>query len=97
MGHCSDGPAQPSLTAPRYLTVGEVAELLHVSVDTVYRHIPCLRIGDSVRISPTALEAWIAAHSATSARRAAKSPFANNKPGLRSRPRANTRRRDTIE
>jgi excisionase family DNA binding protein len=83
-------PAKP-------LTVKEVAERLNVSRDTVYRHIPCIRIGSSVRILSAVLESWLANNSATSARRKSRSPFANQKLGLRSGPKANTRRRGTIE
>ena len=59
-----------------YLTVQQVASLLQVSRDTVYRHLPCVRIGDAIRISAGALRNWIAHNTFPSAGTRARSPFA---------------------
>lgn len=42
----------------RMLTVGEIAQMLHVSRATAYRmaqHLPMVRVGRSIRIAPSAL------------------------------------------
>lgn len=53
------------LTDVRFLTVGEVAEMMRVSNMTVYRlvhagELPAIRFGRSFRIPETAVEAVIA-------------------------------------
>jgi excisionase family DNA binding protein len=58
-----------------YLTALEVAKLLRVSIDTVYRHLPCVHIGGVIRIPLSALNSWITVHKAPSARARARSPF----------------------
>jgi excisionase family DNA binding protein len=87
----SNGPQQV------YLTPSEVADFLHVSVDTVYRHVPCLRVGGSVRISSASLDSWIASNSFPSARPKAQAPFARPRSAPRSGPKENTRRKESNE
>ena len=46
------------------LTVADVAQLLQVSPETIYRQVrrgllPALRFGDAVRIDPTQLADWL--------------------------------------
>jgi Helix-turn-helix domain len=53
-----------------FLTAREVAEMLNVSVDTVYRHVPCTRIASGViRYSPVAVKRFLDEKSLPSARR----------------------------
>jgi hypothetical protein len=52
------------------LTAKEVAELINLSVDTVYRHIPCTRIAPGViRYSRAAVKRFLDERSLPSARR----------------------------
>lgn len=50
----------------RLMTAKEVAEVTRLALSTIYEkvhqgHIPHVKIGESVRFSPTAIQAWIAA------------------------------------
>jgi predicted DNA-binding transcriptional regulator AlpA len=60
----------------QYLTALEVATLLRIGVDTVYRHIPCVHIGSVIRFPQSGLDSWIASQKTPSARARARSPFA---------------------
>jgi excisionase family DNA binding protein len=49
------------------MTAREVAEATRLARSTVYLlvhegKIPCVKIGDSVRFSPSAIRAWLQAH-----------------------------------
>ncbi len=55
--------------ADRFLTVQEVAELLHVSSMTVYRlirggQLQAIRVGRSYRLEPSAIDSYVARHRA---------------------------------
>jgi len=50
----------------RYLTVSQLAQLLQISVSTIYGwvdhdHIPFLMAGDLIRFDPIAVDAWMTA------------------------------------
>lgn len=50
--------------SPGLLTVGEVAEMLRVTKETVYRwtqrrKIPCIRLGRQIRFDRRALDQWL--------------------------------------
>jgi predicted DNA-binding transcriptional regulator AlpA len=66
-----------NLPKEQYLTALEVATLYRVGVDTVYRHVPCVRIGSVIRYPQSAVDSWIAAQKTPSARARARSPFVN--------------------
>jgi excisionase family DNA binding protein len=58
------GPAAP--VPERYLTVREVAKLLHVATSTVYKlcaegKLAHVRVSNAIRVHPSAVEASLAA------------------------------------
>jgi predicted DNA-binding transcriptional regulator AlpA len=63
-------PQDPCSTfEERLLTAKEVATLIGTSIDTVYRHLPCIRIGGAIRYSEVAVRRFLAENTLTSARR----------------------------
>jgi predicted DNA-binding transcriptional regulator AlpA len=52
----------------RQLTAKEVAALIGISVDSVYRHIPCIRIGRTIRYSEVDVRQFLAKNTLPCAR-----------------------------
>lgn len=69
---CDDAD-QPQLTAK------EVAAMLSVSLDTIYRHVPCIRVAPkTIRYSRSAIAEYLKTNALPFARRR-RTPFARRK------------------
>lgn len=53
----------------RKLTAKEVAAMIGISVDSVYRHVPCIRIAGVVRYSETEVKLFLSKSTLPCARR----------------------------
>ncbi len=68
----------PSASEHRMLFAKEVAAMIGISVDSVYRHVPCIRIGGTIRYSEADVKEFVAKNKLPRARRP-KSSFASRK------------------